>query len=93
VSDLFEDPDDATPLTPEERRDLIPAHITFRRELNEAEQENIARGQDWALASRRRDILTEKFIKDLQAHMCRSIRLLPRSQDDIASPRCGPVSV
>jgi Fic-DOC domain mobile mystery protein B len=69
VTDLFEEPDDATPLTPEEQRDLIPAHIAFRRELNEAEQENIARGQDWALASRRRDILTEKFIKDLHAHM------------------------
>lgn len=69
MSDLFEDPDDATPLTPEERRDLLPAHIAFRRELNEAEQENIARGQDWALASRRRDILTETFVKNLHARM------------------------
>ena len=32
-----------TPLTPEEMRELIPAHIAYRRELNEAEQENIAR--------------------------------------------------
>jgi hypothetical protein len=46
VSDLFEAPDDdATPLTAEERRDLIPSHIAFRRELNAAEQENIARGR------------------------------------------------
>jgi hypothetical protein len=43
VSDLFELPDAATPLTPEEMRELIPAHIAYRRELNEAEQENIAR--------------------------------------------------
>ena len=43
MNDLFEQPDDATPLTPEEMRDLIPAHIAYRRELNEAEQENIAR--------------------------------------------------
>lgn len=63
MSDLFTEPDDATPLTPEERRDLIPAHIAFRAELNQAEQDNIARGQDWALA-RRRDVLTEKFVKD-----------------------------
>ena len=68
MSDLFAEPDDATPLTPEERRDLIPAHIAFRDELNVAEQENIARGQDWALA-RRRDVLTEKFIKDLHQRM------------------------
>jgi Fic-DOC domain mobile mystery protein B len=68
VTDLFEEPDDGTPLTPEEKRGLIPAYITFRRELNQAEQENIARGQDWAL-SRRRDVLTEKFVKDLHGRM------------------------
>jgi Fic-DOC domain mobile mystery protein B len=69
VSDLFEQPDDAaTPLTPEEMRDLIPAHIAYRRELNEAEQENIARAQEWAL-NRRRDLLSEKFVKDLHRQM------------------------
>jgi len=45
VSDLFEQPEDATPLTPEEMRELIPAHIAYRRELNEAKQENIARAR------------------------------------------------
>jgi Fic-DOC domain mobile mystery protein B len=68
VSDLFEEPDDATPLTPEERRELIPAHIAYRSELNEAEQENIARAQDWALG-RKRDPLTEKFTTDLHRRM------------------------
>src|ERR1700739_2234493 len=68
VNDLFEQPDHATPLTPEEMRELIPAHIAFRSELNEAEQENIARAQDWAL-SRGRDPLTEKFIRDLHQRM------------------------
>jgi hypothetical protein len=44
VSDLFEQPDRAaTPLTPEETRDLIPALIAWRSELNEAEEENFAR--------------------------------------------------
>src|SRR5258708_15652956 len=66
--DHFQEPDNATPLTPEERADLIPAHIAYRTELNEAEQENIARGQDWALG-RRRDLLTEKFIRDLHSRM------------------------
>ena len=69
MSDLFEPPDDAaTPLTPEEMRELIPSHIAYRRELNEAEQENIARGQEWAL-SRQRDLLSEKFVTDLHRQM------------------------
>ena len=68
MADLFDEPDNATALTPEERRDLIPVHITYRHELNEAEQENIAGAQQWALA-RRRHLLTEKFIKDLLRHM------------------------
>ena len=68
MSDLFEEPDDATHLTEEEKRGLIPAHITYRRELNEAEQENIARAQDWAL-NRLRDPVSEKFIKDLHGRM------------------------
>jgi Fic-DOC domain mobile mystery protein B len=69
VTELFTQPDDAaTPLTPEETRDLIPAHIAYRRELNEAEQENITRAQAWAL-NRRRDLLSEKFIQQLHRRM------------------------
>ena len=68
MRDIFDEPDDATPLSPEERLDLIPAHIAYRSELNEAESENIARAQDWALA-RRRDPLTEKFIQELHRRM------------------------
>lgn len=48
---------------------MIPSHIAYRGELNEAEQENIARGQEWALNRRRRDLLNEKFIKDLHKQM------------------------
>jgi Fic-DOC domain mobile mystery protein B len=66
--DLFYHPRDATPLTPEEQRELIPAYIAYRSELNEAEQENIERAQDWAL-QRRRDLLSEKFLTDLHKHM------------------------
>lgn len=68
VTDLFEEPADATPLTPDEREGLIPSDITYRRELNKAEQDNIARAHDWAL-SRRRNVLTEKFVKDLHGRM------------------------
>jgi Fic-DOC domain mobile mystery protein B len=69
VRDLFAQPDHATPLTVEEQRDLIPAYLSNRHELNEAEQENILRGQDWALRRRRSDLLSEKFITNLHKQM------------------------
>lgn len=68
MTDLFDEPDNATPLTPEEKRELIRAHIAYRSELNEAEQEDIALGQDWALG-RKRDPLSENFIMDLHRRM------------------------
>lgn len=68
MTDLFQEPDDATPLTIEEKRELIPSHIAFRSDLNEAEQGNIARAQDWALG-RRREMLDEKFVRELHRRM------------------------
>ena len=70
MSDLFDEPDDAaTPLSPEEKRDLIPSYIAFRSELNLAEQTNIAAGQAWALERRHPDLLSERFIKNLHRRM------------------------
>jgi Fic-DOC domain mobile mystery protein B len=69
MREIFDQADDAaTPLTPDEMRDLIPAHIADRDDLNEAEQENIVRGQEWALR-RRRNLLSEKLIRDLHRQM------------------------
>lgn len=69
MSDPLEEQDDAaTPLSPEERDRLIPAYITLRGELNEAEQANILEAQEWAY-SRRRDVLHEKFLNDLHKRM------------------------
>jgi Fic-DOC domain mobile mystery protein B len=68
VRNLFHQLENATPLMPEEMRGLIPAYIAYRSELNEAEYENIARAQDWALG-RKRDPLTEKFIRELHRRM------------------------
>ena len=66
---VFAQWDDAsTPLALEDLAGLIPAHIAFRQELNEAEQENILRGQDWALA-KRREMLNEKFVRALHGRM------------------------
>lgn len=53
MSDLFDEPDDATPLEPEERNGLLQTWITFRCELNEAEQMNIAAGATWAYRQHR----------------------------------------
>jgi hypothetical protein len=44
MGDFFEEPDDATPILPEERGQLLQTWITHRRDLNEAEQENIIQG-------------------------------------------------
>ena len=68
VSGLHEQPDDATPLTAEEREGLIPAHVALRRELNELEQQNILKAASWAL-QRRRNPLDEGFAKRLHRRM------------------------
>ncbi len=69
MNDLLDEPDDATPLEPEEREGLLQTWITYRSELNEAEQANIAAGAAWAYRQRRRDVLTEAFIKQLHGRM------------------------
>jgi len=65
---LFAADDAATPLTPEERRDLIPTYVALRRELNEVEALNVAAGERWAL-SRKRDVLEEVFLQRLHLRM------------------------
>jgi Fic-DOC domain mobile mystery protein B len=66
---LFDAHDDAaTPLTPDERRQLIPTYITTRAQLNEAEQIGITGADSWAFA-RRRDVLDEKFLLGLHKRM------------------------
>jgi Fic-DOC domain mobile mystery protein B len=66
---LFHEDDDAnTPLDAEEMQQLIPSYITLRRELNEAEQVNIAYASKW-LSSRRSDPLDEAFLRELHRRM------------------------
>jgi Fic-DOC domain mobile mystery protein B len=72
VTDLFHEPDDATPLAPQEREGLRQTWITHRRDLNEAEQENIAKAAAWG--RRRRgikavDLLNERYAKTLHKQM------------------------
>ncbi len=69
MTDPLDEQDDAsTPLTEEEREQLTPSYITLRSELNEAEQANILEAEEWAF-SRKRDVLDEKFLKNLHKRM------------------------
>lgn len=68
MSDIFQQEEDATPLSPEEREGLIPMHIALRRELNELEQQNIIEAEIWAF-QRRRNPLDEAFGRNLHRRM------------------------
>ena len=71
MTDIFQEPDDATPLAPEERDALLQTWITGRDDLNAAEQENIAKGAAWAHRRRGKavDQLNEDFAKTLHKQM------------------------
>lgn len=62
-------PRGATPLSEEERDDLIPSHITNRNQLNEWEQRNIIEAEQWAFSRRRRKVLCPVFLKELHRRM------------------------
>jgi len=70
MSDPLFDPGDdaATPLEPDERRQLIPTYITTRAQLNEAEQIGITAADEWAF-KRKRDVLNEKDLLALHKRM------------------------
>lgn len=70
MHDLPFDKDDAanTPLTGEEREQLIPSYIALRHELNEAEQVNIGEALRWA-ELRKRDVLDRVFLSELHRRM------------------------
>lgn len=72
MTDLFQEPVDATPLDPDHRDALLQSWITTRNDLNEAEQENIVKAAAWA--RRRRgakaaDMLTDDYVKTLHKQM------------------------
>jgi Fic-DOC domain mobile mystery protein B len=66
---IFDFDEDATPLADEEKDGLIPSWITFRHELNEVEQANIAQGALWASRQRSRHLLDEAFLRNLHKRM------------------------
>lgn len=67
ADELFEQPDHATPLRPEEIEALRVA-VVDRKQLNEVEATNVAAGRSWALRSRK-DHLTDDFLCEMHKRM------------------------
>ncbi len=68
MSGVHDEPNNATPLSPEETDDLIPSHVTLRRELNELEQQNILEADAWVFG-RKYNPVDESFGKRLHERM------------------------
>jgi Fic-DOC domain mobile mystery protein B len=72
VTDLFQEPPDATPLDPTLLNDLLQTWIVNRRDLNEAEQENIVKALAWARHHRgpkATDLLNDEYARTLHKEM------------------------
>ena len=68
MNDIFNEPEDATPLSPEDKRGLIPSFISTRAELNREEQRNILEAVVW-VNERTREILSIEAIQNLHKRM------------------------
>ena len=70
---LFDEPEGATPLDPDDAKGLIPTWVATRGDLNAAEQANIAKAVTWASTSRRMrslaSLMTEESMKTLHRRM------------------------
>jgi Fic-DOC domain mobile mystery protein B len=65
---MFEEPDGATPLDPDEADALLPAHIHTRAELNLWEQANILEAARWAVRARAQ-ALADSTVRELHRRM------------------------
>lgn len=66
---MFEEPEGATPLDPDEIEGLKFKHITTRGELDELEQANITQGLRWLVSRRSGDILSDDFVRTLHKRL------------------------
>jgi Fic-DOC domain mobile mystery protein B len=64
----FHNDEAGTPLEPQERKELIPTHITTREQLNELEAKNILEAISWVF-ERKRDVTSETFLLGLHRRM------------------------
>ncbi len=71
MSNIFQAKENKTPLTEEEKLELIPS-LSTRAELNEAERTNILQARIWAMRPRtlkRDDLVTDVFGRELHQRM------------------------
>lgn len=66
---MFEEPEGATPLDPDELEGLKFDHITTRGELDELEQANITQGLRWLARQRGGNMLSDDFVRKLHARL------------------------
>lgn len=66
---IFDEPEGATTLDPDEINGLKFDHITTRGELDELEQTNITQGLRWFERRRGGDVLTDVFIRQLYVRL------------------------
>lgn len=66
---IFDEPEGATPLDPDEIAGLKFQHITTRGELDELEQANIEQGLRWLARRRGGDILDDGFLRTLHIRL------------------------
>ena len=66
---IFDTPEGATPLAPDETDGLLLSHITTRVELDRWEQDNIAEAERWAFRRTHPDILSDGFVRRLHKRM------------------------
>jgi Fic-DOC domain mobile mystery protein B len=73
MTSLFQEPEGATPLSPEDAKGLIPTWVATRADLNAIEQENVAGAIAWVSASPRMaslaSLMTEESMKTLHKRM------------------------
>ncbi len=66
---MFDYPKGATPIDEDEKKGLLISHISTLEELNEWEQRNITDAYSWLDRTRRKDYLSEEFIRKLHEEM------------------------
>lgn len=69
MTDLFDEGEGATPLDPDEREGLKVSWVTFRRNLNQVEQDNIRTATVKAMRSPAPNLLSEDYLTDLHRQM------------------------
>lgn len=66
---MFDEPDGATPLDPDEMQGLKFQHVTTRGELDELEQANIEQGLAWIARRRGGTIFDDRFVRTLHKRL------------------------